>query len=58
MKLIKTLYFGLTEEGIWTSFKSREPVRNCKRASEIVGKKVVKFKTAPLFYQIFRFYCR
>ena len=53
---MKTVYYGLTNEGLWIWFKSKKAVRNCKTASEITGETIKEFKLAPLFFQIFRFY--
>lgn len=52
---MKTVYCGLTEKGLWIWFKSKTPVRNCKRASIITHENIKEYKVAPLFFQIFQF---
>lgn len=53
---MNTVYYGLTDKGIWIAFTSKEAVRNSKKASEIVGMTITKYHVAPLFFQIFRFW--
>ena len=53
---MNTVYYGLTERGLWIAFTSKTAIRNCKQASKIAGETIVKFQVAPLFFQIFRFY--
>lgn len=53
---MNTVYYGLTERGLWIAFTSKTAIRNCKQASEIAGETIVKCHVAPLFFQIFRFY--
>jgi hypothetical protein len=55
-KKMNTVYYGLTERGLWIAFTSKTAIRNCKQASEIAGETIVKCHVAPLFFQIFRFY--
>ena len=55
---MKTIYYGLNSDGLWIWFRSKQPVRNCKRASEICGETITTFHVAPLFFQIFPFYLR
>lgn len=53
---MKTVYFGLTDYGLYIWFTSKQAVRNCKQASEIAHENIVKFHRAPAIFQIFRFY--
>jgi hypothetical protein len=53
---MKTVYFGLTDYGLWIWFTSKQAVRNCKQASEITHENIVKCHRAHGFFQIFRFY--
>lgn len=50
---IKTMYEGYNADGIGVYFLSKEPVINCKQASEICGEEIVRFGLAPLFWQLF-----
>ena len=51
-----TIYYGLTDYGLWIWFKSKKAVRSCKQASEITNENIVKFHQAPIYLQICRFY--
>lgn len=50
-----TIYYGLTDYGLWIWFKSKKAVRNCKEASKITKENIIEFRQAPLYFQIFRF---
>jgi len=52
---MKTVYFGLTDYGLWIWFTSKQAVRNCKQASEITHENIVEYRCAYGFFQIFRF---
>lgn len=55
---MKTVYFGLTDYGLWIWFTSEQAVRNGKRASEITHENIVEYHTASIFFQIFRFFLK
>ena len=55
---MKTVYYGLNADGLWIWFKNKQAIRNCKCASEICGETITQFCTAPLFFQIFRFFLK
>lgn len=50
---MKTMYEGFNADGLGVYFLSKKPVRNCKQASEICGEEIIKFRVAPLFWQLF-----
>lgn len=53
-----TVYYGLTDDGLWIWFQSEKAIRNCKEASKITKENIKKVRVAPALFQIFRFFLR
>lgn len=53
---INTVYYGLTEQGRWIWFTTKEEIYNDEQASKIINEPIKKVHKAPTLYQICRFY--
>lgn len=53
---MKNYYYGLTQNGYWIWFCTKQHVRNCKTASAICGETIQEFRLVPFTHYLLRFF--